>query len=953
MDASMVGQQPPPAQLAAGDIYSMLTINAGISNWTTLVIDSPTNGALVVPDGPPAGGIFPVSIQYALLTPLSGQLQVVIPASTVFPMPQTNLYYLAYTSATEGSCQVTNLIGGNASYGQFVRDRSFAGQQVASSSLTAGEIYTLVAVSAGISNVNTLVINSPTNGALVSSWSITPVTLQYSLLGPLSCQLQIGIPAGNGYPVPQTNVCYVVYTSTNSGSCQLSTLGGSVYSLGQFVRDRSLVGQQIASTQLTAGETYSLVTTNPNAPLAYWSATLMINSPTSAVGIFGGATQTGVFPVSIQYALLGPLCCQMQVVTQDAYPVTNLYYLVYTHTNSGPSQNVQLMTYTFGQFARDRSGVGEQQAPAQLAAGEVYSFLTTNAGFASQSTLVISSPTTGLLLLPGTPPMGGIIPVSLSYSVLGPMCCRLEAVVPADIMAPFPVTNVFYLAYTSSGSGPCQAEMPMPIARSGSGQFVRDASLVGQQLASAQLTPGESYSLLTTNLGIPYAATLVINSPTNGILMVSGIAPPGGIFQVSLQYSYLGPLAGQLQVVYTDASPQTNVYTLVYTSTNSGPCQAYLNGNYGLGQFTRDRSLVGQQRAPIQLTAGEIYSLLATNAGISSQSTLIINSPTTGMLTLPGIPPMGGICPVSLQYSLLGPLSCQLQATIPAGIVAPTPAVYVYTLVFTYLNTGGYQLTYLSGPIGGGGLGQFGRDSSLVGRQMASPELAMGEVYSLLATNGGTSNLTTLVINSTTSGALVTSGPPPIGGITLASLQYAYLGPLSCQFQVIIPASNVTPLPQTNLYNLVYDSTNAGAFEVWSSGAGTYSTGQFTRDRSLVGQQWAPAQLTAGESYTMTISSVPLAMVDTVIVGSSTNGIFVRQGSTGADGIYPGTALQYLALGNIMAQLQTVIQQSQPMPMLLTNTYLLLYSAPNTGQFQRASDPAMLLLGQFRRSPPQ
>jgi hypothetical protein len=276
----------------------------------------------------------------------------------------------------------------------------------------------------------------------------------------------------------------------------------------------------------------------------------------------------------------------------------------------------------------------------------------------------------------------------------------------------------------------------------------------------------------------------------------------------------------------------------------------------------------------------------------------------------------------------------------------------VYYLIYTSPNSGPCQVS-TTGPAPVGGLGQFVRDSSFVGRQLALPQLSAGEVYTLLTTNIGISNVTTLVINSPTSGALVTSGMPAGSGISLVSVLYSYLGPLSCQLQVIIPAGSGFPSPQTNLYCLVYTSTSSGPFQVSSSGAGLTSLGLFARDRALVGQQLAPTQLTVGEDYSMTFSNGPTAITDTLIVNSPTDGIVVRQGSGTDDGIYPGVALQYAALGNIMAQLQAVIQQPPPMQFLHTNTYLFLYTVPNAGQVQRLSDPSISLLGQFSRNPPQ
>jgi hypothetical protein len=244
------------------------------------------------------------------------------------------------------------------------------------------------------------------------------------------------------------------------------------------------------------------------------------------------------------------------------------------------------------------------------------------------------------------------------------------------------------------------------------------------------------------------------------------------------------------------------------------------------------------------------------------------------------------------------------------------------------------------------------RDPSLVGQQLAPAQLTAGEVYSLLATNGGITNLSTLAINSSTSGMLILPAYTPSPGITPVSIDYLRLGPLSCQLQVVIPASSGFPTPQTNFYYLVYSSANAGYCQS-VTGPGMYSIGTFVRDPSLVGQPIAPAQLTPGESYRFTSSNAPSVIVEALIVNSPTDGILVSEGTGPEAGIFPNVALEYLTFGNLSGQIRAVIPPTPPMLTSRTNTYLLVYTATDAGQFQRTSDPAMILLGQFRRTPAQ
>ena len=524
-----------------------------------------------------------------------------------------------------------------------------------------------------------------------------------------------------------------------------------------------------------------------------------------------------------------------------------------------------------------------------------------------------------------------------------------------------PQTNSYFLVFSSPNAGSHQS------SSSGRafyivGSFVRDQSLVGQQIAPTQLSAGEVYSLLTIYAGVSNLTTLVINSSTSGMLISEGSAtlPGAGITPVRIEYLRLGSLSCQLQVVLPAiggfGQPETNSYLLVFSSTNAGRYQSISvrTATPIVGSFVRDRSLVGQQIAPAQLSAGEVYSLLTDNFGSSNLTTLVINSPRSGMLVSPGNPaaPGAGITPVTINYLRLGPLSGQLQVVLPASGGFVQPQTNSYLLVFSSLNAGWHQS---SSEPAMSSVGSFVCDRSLVGQQIASAQLSAGEIYSLLTPNAGFSNLTTLVINSPTSGILISldNAARPVAGIIPVSIEYLRLGALSCQLQVVLPANSAFFQPQTNSYLLVFSSPNGGWHQNSSGGAAAPSVGSFVRDRSLVGQQVAPAQLTAGESYRMTSSMGPSVMIEALLVNSLIDGILVSESTGPESGIFRNVALRYLTLGALSAQIQAVIPPTLPMFTSRTNTYLLVYTAGDSGQFQRTSDPATSGLGQFRRSAAQ
>ena len=95
-------------------------------------------------------------------------------------------------------------------------------------------------------------------------------------------------------------------------------------------------------------------------------------------------------------------------------------------------------------------------------------------------------------------------------------------------------------------------------------------------------------------------------------------------------------------------------------------------------------------------------------------------------------------------------------------------------------------------------------------------------------------------------------------------------------------------------------------------------------------------------------------MIEALVVNSLTDGILVSENMGPESGIFRNVALQYLTLGALSAQIKAVIPANPPMMFTpRTNTYVLVYTAGDSGQFQRTSEPATSRVGEFRRSAAQ
>lgn len=685
---------------------------------------------------------------------------------------------------------------------------------------------------------------------------------------------------------------------------------------------------------------------------------LVLNSPTNGVLVrMGSMPDAGLTVVSIAYTRLGAQLAQIAVVKTPtpALPMgsTNLYTLVFTGSGTGYFQSSDgVITSTVGEFVRDQSLLGRQLAPAQPTPGEIYDLASTNF-FSVTNSLVINSTSTAMWLSSSSLPPGGgaISAASIVYQFLGPLSCQFQVIVPDSSGIGQPQTNFYSLIYSTTNGGLLQTTSPMAI--SALGVFSVNRSLVGRTLAQAQLIPGEIYSLTTTNVGITTTNTLVINTVNSAMLVATDVAPASSLNPVSITYSVLGPLAGQVQVVISPSNgigfTQTNLYSLVYTSTNAGmlgvTAAPVINS---FGTFSVNRSLTGQQIASAPLAAGEVYKMLSTSFGIPNLTTLAIDSPTNGTLVLPNTPPLpsGFINAASLDYLVLGPLSCQLQAIIPQGGGNPVPQTNLYYLVYTTTNAG--LLQHLGAPTSDP-VGTFVREKELIGQTVASTALAGGEIYNIVLTSAGIPTSYTLALNSPGSGRLITSGNSPASGVASVLVSYQLLSPVSCQMQVIIPPGNSFPTPQTNFYSLIYSGANSGALQS-SNGLG-YSLGTFSRDRALVGQQPAPAQLAPGESYALSFSNSLPPVLEAIVLNSPTNGTMVNESLSPDGGLFLNSGFNYARLDNWSGQIQAILPPTPQIPASRTNTYLFIYLASNSGMVQKSSDPAIIQTGLFQRTP--
>jgi hypothetical protein len=699
-----------PAQILSGEIYQFVTTDpgGGTSSTQTLFISSATNGVwMAPPNALPVGGVSAVSLNFTRLSDLTVQLDVTFPATVSNPTPTTNSYLLAFDGTNAGV--FTGPLGApQQSVGNFSRVTNLIGTSV-SSQLAAGEVWNLSASNTlGTSSAATLVMDSPTNGWWIVTGAtdsgISAATAQFTPQGPLGGSLVVLVPSGPSV----TNTFSVEFTATNSGLFEGALPGLGLTAAGTFTHDTTLVGRTAAPPQLAEGEIYQLAISN--GP----TETIAMESPGAGwVAVETNPPTGGLFPDNVQYTQLGPFSGNMVITAALNPPSTNLatntWTLVFTTTNSGFVQNMvgTPTSGSLGAFVRNATSIGQTLAPQQLTAGDTYQLTTTSEQSAPGQSLAVNSPTNGLWLTVQSSPQLTLTTVdtTLQYSQIGPLSGAVTAVYATS---PAPTTNTCTLLFTGTNSGLFEGTDSPGSPTLAVGTFSRDTTLENQSLAPAQLTAGETYQLLITNGPTVSAQTLILNSSTSGLLIVPASSPDGpGIFPASVQYAPLGAFGANLTLMLSaigSFSASTNTYLLDFTSATGGVFEASSPNSPGgtAGGFMRSTALVGQSLAPQQLVNGESYQLTSTNQPQSSANTLIMNSATTGLWSVPS-GPQGGIFSASVQYTPLGPIAADVDVILPPGSGSPSGSTNNFTLIFNSATNGVFQTdNSLSSPLPAG-----------------------------------------------------------------------------------------------------------------------------------------------------------------------------------------------------------------------------------------------------------
>lgn len=688
-----------PEGLTGGEILQF-QIPTGFPNSFAkdhLVVNSSTTG-LWVRQSLPLGANPIVAISYQRTGAYSAQLQSIEPASLSQPFARTNFYTLYFTSTGAGFYQLSAGLAPSQT-GLFTLNRALIGQQMAAATIVPGQVFKF-----GETNIAavSIIIDSATNGVVMrspgASEFLTQSGLNYQKLGPLTFQLEVSFPGS-----PLTNRYWGVYLSSTAGI--FNELFNSVASA--FSRDDTAVGAPLSPLQLDAGEIFRLPVffADPQTDITR----LLVNAATNGLYLTVPPllAATGISPVELQYAALGPLHAELSVLfppsVNNPFPQTNRYTFVYTATNAGSYQLTRTTGNQSGNFVRDRALVGQAIASPTLAAGELYSLQAGNSSFVGNAVLIMNSATNGSVSwFPPTSSLdSGVFPAAVQYTRLGPLGARLEIVTTLPGGSPQLLTNVCYLAYLSTNSGFSQGLINPLFSSSGLGSFIRDQTLIGQQITPSQLTAGERYDLVFAGMpgGISNIVTLLVVSPTNAlafwelpsVFSLSG----GGLTSVTLNYLTVGPLEAQLAIIFppSDLYPQgrTNLCSFVYSARDSGVLQVQVvnSPEQASGLFRRNVSLVAQQPAPLQLTAGETYQILTSNQTSTVTETLLLDSPTTGVLFAPGTGPGAGVFPdTTFNYQRSNDFSAQIVAVITPLPPAFEPRTNSYWLIYTATNSG-------------------------------------------------------------------------------------------------------------------------------------------------------------------------------------------------------------------------------------------------------------------------
>ena len=560
---------------------------------------------------------------------------------------------------------------------------------------------------------------------------------------------------------------------------------------------------------------------------------LVITGPTSALWVTpgGGATPGGrIVPVAFNFERLDPLVARIEVIFAESdgatTPQTNEFLLVFLDADAGFCEETGNAGMTrFGMFQLDSSRVGQELAPTRLQANEVYVASDTNSTPTALSTLLITGPQSGLLLWSNNMP-GGLAAVSLFYSRRSGIHAEVEMVYPAGSIMPEPYTNHYLLLFTSANQG--QYEMGGMGATWSYGSFERQTNLMGRAPAPPVLQGGELYTFASQDLDRLVVDTLGINSPNAGILANTNLMD-GGIREVVLVYSALGPAAAQVEVTLPagDAAfePRTNRYWLLYTDDNHGQ---YLTSNYmgmvRVGVFDRIPS-AGLWLAPAQLQTNELYTFMPQDPVMASPSGLVVGSPQHGWRLQTNVYAMDrGITEMTLRYTALGPLGARLEMITPGDEASPWPSTNRCVLLFLSPNHGYYEATTEAAMRS---VASFTRDLSLLGREMTHAELEVYETFVMSRFDGITVFEQWLMAAGPESGALVRVGGWD-QGLDQVALSYKRSSPLCCEIDAVVPASLAHPSPTTNQFRFVFTQTAGGVYQETRPDLGNY-TGVFQR----------------------------------------------------------------------------------------------------------------------------
>jgi hypothetical protein len=948
------GSGHAPAALTPAESFRLTRQSAGIEYEETLMVLTDTAGLLIQSGPPPENGMTLVNLRYVQDGFLSATLEVVTPPGLGFPTSKTNSYLLVFTSSAAGFFERSSSDGAPMEdFGWFERDLSMVGVTLAPAGLQAGEFYRLQITNDWSSNSITLPAHSSTSGAMIESGGATPgqsmsdVAMQYRPLGPLAGLLEVSWEMDAEHPMPGTNSCILLFTSTNTGGFEWNDNMGTG-SLGTFERDPSLVGQVLAVPELQAGESYWFELESAGITNREW---IMASSPVAGLYVREGESwNRSVSEVELHYVQTSPFSARLEMVfpTNSAYltPRTNFYWLVYSQTNHGMCRSTDSMAMSgLGSF--ERIDTPDQTATSpQLRAGEIYAFEVDAGGMKNRSRIVVNSATDGFLVQEGDP-SGCISPATFRYTQLGPFGARVEMVLPTNAMYWLPRTNTFLLAYSQADRGTFQSEDWMAIRQVG--LFVRQDSLVGQAATEPQLLAGETYWFVYQNAGVTNREWLVVNSPTNGFHVREGDSWSGSMTDAQFRYQSLGPVGARLLVVFPSNSmylePRTNTYLLVYTQASRGTYQSEDSmAMQHVGSFERNAEMAGQVAAPLQLRAGDSYWFELENAGNTNREWIVANSPVAGFYVQEGDSWSRSVSEAELRYVQTGPFSAQIEVVLPTNTTYFTPRTNFYWLVYSQTNQGICQNT---DSMALSRLGPFERNDGPAGPGATLPQLRAGESYWFEVDAGGITNRSWIMVGSPTNGFLVREGEAE-QTISWVGLRYAQRGPFGAWLEVVVPTNSMNVWAQTNTYLLAYSQTDQGTFQC-NEGTPMRQAGSFGREDALVGQVAAAPQWQAGETYWFVCEEAGITNREWLLVNSPTTGYHVREGDEWSASI-TDAELHYEALGTVGARLVEVLSTNSIYLEPRTNTYLLVYAQTNQGTFQSEGSLAVQRFGSFERT---